>query len=62
LSGKSLAYFPLQKSDHLLGMLQLINRANDKGFTDADVAVASYIASQVAEFLQARRAAAGRRR
>jgi hypothetical protein len=55
LEARSLAYLPLQKKDHLLGMLQLINRHGDRGFSEADIAVASYVAGQLADFLQARR-------
>ncbi|MFT3922565.1 MAG: GAF domain-containing protein [Myxococcales bacterium] len=55
LTVDTIAYLLLQKGDNLLGILQLINRRNRTGFTDADMAVAGYLSSQVAEFLQARR-------
>ena len=51
----TLAYLPLQKRENLLGILQLINRKSRAGFSDADMAIAGYLASQVADFLQSRR-------
>jgi len=55
LTVDTLAYLPLIKGDNQLGILQLINRKNRTGFSDADMAVAGYLASQVADFLQSRR-------
>jgi hypothetical protein len=55
LTASNLAYLPLQRKDQLLGMLQLINRQSRQGFSEADMAVAAYIAAQVGEFLAARR-------
>ncbi len=60
LSVETLAYLPLQKGDNLLGLLQLINRKGRPNFSEADMAVAGYLASQLAEFLQSKRAG-GRR-
>jgi GAF domain len=51
-----LAYVPLRHRQQLLGMVQLINRAGDRGFTSSDAAVLHYIANQLAEFLASRRA------
>jgi GAF domain len=56
LEALDLAYVPLRHRQQLLGMVQLINRAGDRGFTSADVAVLHYIANQLAEFLASRRA------
>jgi hypothetical protein len=36
-------------------MLQLINRRDPRGFSEGDLAVASYVAHQVTEFLRATR-------
>jgi GAF domain-containing protein len=54
-----LAYVPLRHGSQLLGMIQLINRGGDRGFTNADVAVLNYIANQLAEFLATRRSLVG---
>jgi GAF domain-containing protein len=61
LAVTNLAYLPLQKSDHLLGILQLLNRQGRQGFGEADMAVAGYVAAQVAEFLSTRRGGSERR-
>jgi hypothetical protein len=58
----NLAYLPLHKGEVWLGVLQLINREGQPKFSDGDLAVAGYLASQVLEFLQARRTVAPRRR
>jgi hypothetical protein len=55
LTAHDMAFFALHKADHLLGMLQLINRHDPRGFSDGDVAVASYVANQVTEFLRSKR-------
>jgi GAF domain-containing protein len=55
-------YLVLHKADNLLGMVQLLNRTKRRDFGEADVAVASYVAAQVAEFLQSRRLSARPRR
>lgn len=60
LEAHTLAYFPLQKNDQLLGMLQLINRRK-RAFTESDCAVGTYVATQVSEFLLSRRGAVRRR-
>jgi len=51
----SLAYVPMRVGGHLLGMLQLINRSGEHGFTPADIAVLGYVSTQVCEFLISRR-------
>ncbi len=61
IDAASIAYLPLQRKDRLLGMLQLINRQSRTGFSEADMAIASYVASQIAEFLHARRTTDARR-
>jgi GAF domain-containing protein len=55
LTPRNMAFFALHKADHLLGMLQLINRIDPRGFGDGDLAVMSYVARQVTEFLRAKR-------
>jgi hypothetical protein len=55
LAPRNMAFLPLHKADHLLGMLQLINRRDPRGFSEGDLAVASYVAHQVTEFLRAKR-------
>jgi hypothetical protein len=62
ITPRNLAYLPLQKSEVWLGVIQLINRENPRGFSDGDLAVACYVAAQVSDFLQARRQASTRRR
>jgi hypothetical protein len=59
---RNLVYLSLHRGDLWLGMLQMINRESPRGFSDGDIAVASYLAVQVAEFLQARRQLGGRKR
>ena len=59
---RNLVYLSLHRGELWLGMLQMINRESPRGFSDGDVAVASYLAVQVAEFLQARRQLGGRKR
>jgi hypothetical protein len=55
----NLAYVPLRHGTQLLGMVQLINRGGDRGFTKSDVAVLNYVANQLGEFLASRRSLAG---
>jgi hypothetical protein len=55
LDVRSLVYLPVRFGGQLLGMLQLINRSKDAGFTPADVSVLTYVATQLAEFLLSRR-------
>lgn len=55
LEVRSLVYVPVRFGGQLLGMLQLINRTKDAGFTPADVSVLTYVATQLAEFLLSRR-------
>jgi hypothetical protein len=55
LTPRDMALFQLHKGDLLLGMLQLINRHDERGFGEADLAVASYVAHQLTEFLRAKR-------
>jgi hypothetical protein len=55
LEPRDMAFFPLQKADHLLGMLQLINRLDPRGFGEGDLAVTSYVAHQLTEFLRSKR-------
>lgn len=52
---RNMAFFVLHKADQLFGMLQLINRDSGKVFSDADVAVASYVANQMTTFLREKR-------
>ncbi|HEY6878983.1 MAG TPA: GAF domain-containing protein [Polyangiales bacterium] len=54
-----LAYVPLRRNGQLLGMMQLINSAGDRGFTPADVAVLHYLTNQLSEFVATRRTMAG---
>ena len=56
---RDMAFFALHKGDHLLGMLQLINRRDARGFTEGDLAVASYVAHQATEFLRSKRGLTG---
>lgn len=51
IAADSLLYAPVRHGGQLLGMLQLINRADAGGFSEADVAVLTYVASQLGEFL-----------
>lgn len=55
LEVRSLVYLPVRFGGQLLGMLQLINRTKDVGFTPADVSVLTYVSTQLAEFLLSRR-------
>jgi GAF domain-containing protein len=67
LEVRSLVYLPVRFGGQLLGMLQLINRTHSRprseetspavevGFTPADVAVLTYVTTQLAEFLLSRR-------
>lgn len=55
LAVHNMAFLVLQKGNHLLGMLQLINRQSPRGFSESDMAVASYVADQVTEFLREKR-------
>ncbi len=55
----NLCYVPLRKNGQLLGMVQLINRAGDLGFTAADIAVLHYIANQLGDFISQRRSLVG---
>ena len=67
LEVRSLLYLPVRFAGQLLGMLQLINRTHARsraeeqhaslevGFTPADVAVLTYVTTQLAEFLLSRR-------
>jgi hypothetical protein len=55
LAPRNMAFLALHKADHLLGMLQLINRLDPRGFSEGDLAVGSYVAHQVTEFLRAKR-------
>lgn len=57
LTPRSMLLFPMRSGESLLGMLQLINRER-REFTDGDVAVGAYVAKQVGEFLQTKRATA----
>jgi hypothetical protein len=59
LEARTLAYLPVRVGGHLLGMLQLINRSNERGFTTSDVAVLTYVTGQLAEFLSSRRSLRG---
>jgi GAF domain-containing protein len=58
----SMLLLPLRRDDNLLGLLQLINRRGGKPFSDADVAVCTYVARQVAEFMQSKRGQIPKRR
>ncbi len=58
----SMLLLPLRRDDNLLGLLQLINRRGGKPFSDADVAVCTYVARQVAEFMQSKRGQTPKRR
>ncbi|HVZ33769.1 MAG TPA: GAF domain-containing protein, partial [Polyangiaceae bacterium] len=58
LAARTLAYVPVRNAGQLLGMLQLINREDEKGFSQADVAILSYIGKQLGEFLAEKRALA----
>jgi hypothetical protein len=55
LAIRNMAFFVLHKADQLFGMLQLINRDSGRAFSEADVAVASYIADQMTTFLREKR-------
>ncbi|HEX5658714.1 MAG TPA: GAF domain-containing protein [Polyangiales bacterium] len=55
----NLAYVPLRHGSQLLGMMQLINRGGDRGFTKSDVAVLHYVSNQLGEFLATRRSLVG---
>jgi GAF domain-containing protein len=59
LEVRSLMYLPVRFGGQLLGMLQLINRNKDTGFTTADGAVLGYVSTQLAEFLLSRRSLMG---
>lgn len=59
LEVRCLAYLPMRVGGHLLGMLQVVNRKGERGFTAADVAVLAYITTQVSEFLVSRRSMRG---
>ncbi|MET0343505.1 MAG: GAF domain-containing protein [Polyangiales bacterium] len=50
-----LAYVPLRQHGQLFGLLQLINRSGATAFSEADVAVLSYVAGQLSRFFAARR-------
>ena len=52
-----LAYVPLRQHGQLFGVLQLINRASARGFSEADVAVLSYVAGQLSRYFAQRRGA-----
>ena len=52
-----LAYVPLRQHGQVFGMLQLINRSAAGGFSEADVAVLSYVAGQLSRFFAQRRGA-----
>ncbi|MDB4974961.1 MAG: outer membrane protein OmpA/MotB family [Myxococcaceae bacterium] len=55
LEVKTLAYVPVRANGQLLGMLQLINREHERGFSVSDVAVLAYVTAQLADFLASRR-------
>jgi hypothetical protein len=55
LVARNMAFFVLHKADQLFGMLQLINRDGGRAFSDADIAVTSYIANQMTAFLREKR-------
>ena len=59
LDAKTLAYLPVRFSGQLLGMMQLINRDHERGFSASDIAVLSYVTAQLAEFLATRRSLMG---
>jgi GAF domain-containing protein len=46
-----LAYVPVRHQGQLLGMLQLLNSTAAETFTQADVSVLTYVATQLGEFL-----------
>jgi hypothetical protein len=55
LDARNMAYLPVRQGGQLFGMLQLINRDNERGFTASDVAVLTYVTTQLADFLASRR-------
>jgi GAF domain-containing protein len=55
LAARNMAFFVLHKADQLFGMLQLINRDSGRAFSEADIAVASYVANQMTAFLREKR-------
>lgn len=62
LESQNMLILPLHHAENLLGALQLINRAHRHGFTDADVAVSTYVSAQLSGFLQSKRLGARRPR
>ncbi|MDH5492092.1 MAG: GAF domain-containing protein, partial [Myxococcales bacterium] len=58
----SLLYVPIAHEGHLLGMLQAINPAGGRPFTQADSDLAAYVGKQLAQYLAQRRQAASRAR
>lgn len=56
LEAREVVYLPLRRQQQHLGMLQLINRRHARPhFTDTDLAILHYVASQLTEFLLTRR-------
>lgn len=56
---KDLLYVPLTAQGRFLGMIQLINRKAEGGFSQADADLATYIGQQLASFLHKARLKAG---
>ena len=60
LEPRDLLYQPVTHHGLLLGVLQLLNRASGKGFSESDADLVAYVARQAGEFLhQARMSAPG---
>jgi hypothetical protein len=61
ITPRNMLLFPMRSGETLLGILQLINRER-RDFTDGDLSVGAYIAKQLGEFLQSKRASVGKPR
>ena len=55
VEARTLVYLPLRHGTHLLGMVQLINRQRESGFSVSDVAILTYVTAQLTEMLASRR-------
>ncbi len=59
VEARDLLYVPLTAQGRFLGIIQLINRKSDGGFSQADADLATYIGQQLASFLHKARLKAG---
>ena len=55
LEARTMVYLPLRHGTQLLGMVQLINRQQESGFSSSDVAILTYVTAQLTEMLASRR-------